>query len=149
MTKNELQTLVNDLIVTTKDKAVLLESLFAIQDLAYTKNQAKIAEKVKKLIPEKFFELIEGLLTEASSPADLIKAVSDLQTYVNKLPIVHFTLGYLPSREQIEQLATRIKEFHETQALIDYTVNEEFALAVQIDYEGKTYFKTLETNLTP
>jgi len=146
MTNNELQTMAIEMITTITDKSVLMDSLAVIQDLAYTKDSAKIEQKLNKFLPEKYSPLIEVILEEVKSPAELIKTVSNLQNFIGKLPIAHLTIGYTPTREQIEQLATRIKSALGTQTLVDYSVNTNFSLGIQVDFKGKSYQKSIENS---
>lgn len=144
MTKNTLETLAVDLLSTTTQRAELLDALFVMQALGFTKNMTLAEQKMKKKVPEKFFTLFESLLSEISSPLDLTKRITQLQTFLNKLPVAKITLSYSPTQEQLEQLSAKIRTFFDKSTLIEYVTDQETVLAVNIDFQGKTYQKKLE-----
>ena len=147
MSKTDLYSLAKDLLITNKDRAVLLDALSVIQELAYTKDANIIKSKIKESIPEKFFELFESIILTTKSPTDLTKTMSDLQMFVNNLPVIHLTIGYTPTRAQIEQLSMRIRATFNPEALLDYAINHDFALQIQVDVNGKSFTKSLENSI--
>ncbi|GIK83391.1 MAG: hypothetical protein BroJett025_00130 [Patescibacteria group bacterium] len=147
MVKNELESLVRDLVVTVEDKALLLESLTVLQELAYTQDSKKIQERIKKQLHERFFVLFETLLQNIKTPTEVIASITNLQNYITKLPIAKLTLCYSPTQEQVEQLATRIRATVHPTAIIEYAFNKDLSLSVQIDFQGKTYKRSIETTV--
>lgn len=144
MTKATIETLATELLGTTNQRAELLEALFVLQELGYSRNMTLAEQKIKKKVPEKYFSLFEALLSEISSPLELSKTISQLQSYLNKLPVAKITLSYSPTQEQLEQLAAKIRTFFDKNTLIEYTTSLETALEVSIDFNGKSYQKLLD-----
>lgn len=147
MIDKNLETLVANTIVTQADRVSLLESLALLLDVAFIKGAHKTTEKLKKSVAEKFFPFFEALLQQTDEPLALSKLISELEKYIVKLPAAKVTISYEPTRAQFEQLATRIRATIAPQAVIEYQVVTDFILGIQIDFNGKSYKKSLEDTL--
>ena len=147
MIDKSLQTLVANTIITQADKVALLDSLDLLVDIAFIKDIKKVTEKLKKSVPEKFFPFFEALLQQTDEPLTLSKIVSELEKYIIKLPSAKITISYEPTRTQVEQLAIRIRSTIAPLSVIEYQVTNDFSLGIQIDFNGKTYKRTIEDTL--
>ncbi len=144
MIDKNLQTLVANTIVTQADRVSLLESLKLLREISFVKDTHKITEKLKKSVTEKFFPFFEILLQQTDEPLTLSKLISELEKYIVKLPAAKITISYEPTRAQFEQLATRIRATIAPQAIVEYQIVTDLALGIKIDFNGRTYKKSLE-----
>lgn len=147
MTTTELEKLAGELIVTTADRAVILDSLSIVRDAAYTKDASRFLKKLKTTVPVRFFKPLELIVGNTETPKELIEVIASVETYISKIPVIHLTLGYEPTRDQIEQLANKLQQKNGSQVVVDYLVNPEL-IGLKIEFNGKIYEKSLETKLT-
>lgn len=146
MTTTELEKLAGELVVTTADRAVILDSLSIVRDAAYTKDASKFLKKLKTTVPVRFFKPLELIVGNIETPKELTEAIASVETYISRIPVVHLTLGYEPTRDQIEQLANKLQQKNGSQIVVDYLVNPEL-IGLKIEFNGKIYEKSLETEL--
>lgn len=147
MTTTELEKLVSELVVTTADRAVILDSLSMVCDAAYTKDASKFLKKLKATVPVRFFKPLELIVGNTEAPKELTEAIASVEAYISRIPVVHLTLGYEPTKDQIEQLANKLQQKNGSQVVVDYLVNPEL-IGLKIEFDGKIYEKSLETELT-
>ncbi len=148
MIDETIQTAVDNTLLTQTDVVTLLNALAALHEIAFIKDIEAVNQKLKKSVPEKFFPLFKLILQHTEDPLKLSKIISELEKYLLKLPTARMTICYEPTREQVEQLALKIRSTLAPQAILSYQVTESLDLGVQIDFNGKTYKKTLENILT-
>lgn len=138
--------LTSDLITTKSDKAIMFEALSLLKDSAYMNDSSKFLQKIKDSVPISFFEPLAALISQSNDPKELSNNAVELEKFINKLPVIHLTIGYEPTRNQLEQLANKIKEKLSTQTILDYSIIHNF-LGLKIEFNGKIYKKTIDTEL--
>lgn len=138
MVNEALLSLVQEIVITKNDRALLLDVLDLLKTSNYTKDTKKIIETIKKTTPESFFRPLEQLVVQSKSTTELLKSITDLEGYLNQMNVVQLTICYEPTRSQIEELWKKVGK----SALIDYSVDKT-TLGIQIDYQGQTYKKTI------
>lgn len=143
---NNFSELTSNLITTKSDKAIMFEALSLLKDSAYMNDNSKFIQKIKNSVPISFFEPLEILVSQSNDPKELSNNAVELEKFINKLPIIHLTIGYEPTRNQLEQLANKIKEKVSGQTILDYSIVPNF-LGLKIEFNGKIYEKTIDTEL--
>lgn len=147
MIRHEAETLVTQMVATVADKAILIDGLAVLKDLVYQKDMKQLKQKLQKRVPERFYVLLEMLFTQAENPIELSSTIVELEKFINSLPVVHITLSYDPTKEQLSQLATRLQSVLEKPVILDYETDYSIGLGVTIHYQGTVYKKTITDQL--
>jgi len=146
MDTNYYHELTSKLITTKSDKAIIFDALSLLKDSAYMNNSSKFIEKIKASVPMRFFEALEILISKSATPKELSENAISLEEYLNQLPAVHLTIGYEPTKNQLEQLVKKINEKIIKQSILDYSVIPDF-LGIKIEFGGKVYEKSVNIEL--
>lgn len=135
-TGNQLQ----NVLFTHTDCTTLLEGLHALESGLYKKDTS-VESAVAANLPHRFLQTVEPLIASSSVEA-CMKSIETLREIVRSLPSVHVVLCYEPTKKQLTELVTVLRDKLQKPVILRYDVQEN-RVGTQLEIDGKRYARYL------
>lgn len=128
-------------LLTIEDKVAMLEAIGKLKLVQFSTNPEAMATTLATDIPYEVATALSGVLQAETPPS-----FEEIETWLTKLPVVHLTLAFAPSRRQLQDYQEILQtEGHYETVLLQVSVNPRLLAGVQVEIQGAYRDFSLQT----